>query len=437
MKTTAIVWFRNDLRVHDNEALTEAFQRAQYVVPVYVFDDRVIMGKTSHGFDKTGNFRTKFIIEAVADLRKSLKALGADLVILRGKPEEEVFKLAKDLKSSWVYCNRERTHEELTVQDRLEHSLWSVGQELRYARGKMLYHTADLPFPVSQVPDTFTAYRKEIENIVPVRKPFDRPPYLYFPSDLSIELGEVPTLSDFGKIEVKSNALENQKLIGGETAALEQLNTYFWKLKLAHTYKDTRDQLLGWDFSTKFSAWLAHGCLSPKMIYATLKDYEDKVQKNESTYWIYFELLWRDYFRLMGKKYGNRIFKPSGIRDVSVNRNIDWNAFNLWARGETGQEFIDANMIQLNTTGFMSNRGRQNVASYLVKHLNVDWLMGAEYFESLLIDYDPCSNYGNWNYLASIGNDPREDRVFNPVTQAKKYDPNGSFVKQWLALSSV
>lgn len=89
-------------------------------------------------------------------------------------------------------------------------------------------------------------------------------------------------------------------------------------------------------------------------------------------------------------------------------------------------------MRQLNQTGFMSNRGRQNVASFLVKDLKISWLMGAEYFESLLIDYDPCSNYGNWNYIAGVGNDPREDRYFNILTQSKRYDPQGDFIKYWL-----
>jgi deoxyribodipyrimidine photo-lyase len=100
--------------------------------------------------------------------------------------------------------------------------------------------------------------------------------------------------------------------------------------------------------------------------------------------------------------------------------------------GKTGQPFIDANMRELAATGFMSNRGRQNVASYLVHDLNVDWRWGAEYFESVLIDYDVCSNYGNWNYVAGIGNDPREDRYFNPKRQAALYDPKAEFIKRWI-----
>jgi len=160
--------------------------------------------------------------------------------------------------------------------------------------------------------------------------------------------------------------------------------------------------------------------------------YESTVKKNESTYWVYFELLWRDFFRLMGKKYENKIFHFDGIRQKDPGGSLDMDLFQLWATGNTGVPFIDANMRQLNATGFMSNRGRQNVASFLVKDLKLNWIMGAEYFESMLIDYDPCSNYGNWNYVAGIGSDPREDRYFNILTQAKKYDANGDFVKYWI-----
>jgi deoxyribodipyrimidine photo-lyase len=115
------------------------------------------------------------------------------------------------------------------------------------------------------------------------------------------------------------------------------------------------------------------------------------------------------------------------LRDLKDNHKM----FDLWAEGKTGVPFVDAHMRELNTTGFMSNRGRQNVASFLVKDLKVNWLLGAEYFESLLIDYDPASNYGNWNYVAGVGSDAREDRYFNQMTQARNYDPHGDFVRLW------
>ncbi|MEM6724076.1 MAG: FAD-binding domain-containing protein, partial [Bacteroidota bacterium] len=135
----------------------------------------------------------------------------------------------------------------------------------------------------------------------------------------------------------------------------------------------------------------------------------------------------------------NHIFKKGGTKEeVNYSLSDDRTTFNIWASGRTGIPLIDANMIELNRTGFMSNRGRQNVASFLVNDMKVNWQMGAEYFESLLIDYDPCSNYGNWNYIAGVGSDPRENRYFNIITQAKKYDPDGAYVKHWIpALQNV
>lgn len=432
MPKRVIVWFRNDLRLHDNEALTDALEVGNQIIPVYIFDERIFKGKTRFGFDKCAKYRSKFLLESVLNLRNNLRALGSDLYIRVGKPEEEIANLANEVKSNWVFCNRERTQEEVHVQDKLEHDLWSIGQEIRYSRGKMLYYTSDLPFPVTHTPDVFTQFRKEVEKLIPVRTPLARPVDLkktFFPS---IDYGEMPTMTDFGYAEFV-NDQGGYEWSGGEDEGLRQLQYYLWETDFIAKYKKTRDELLGRAFSSKFSPWLSSGCLSPKMIYAEVQRYEAERTKNKSTYWLIFELLWRDFFRLMGKKYGNEIFHLSGTKgEDSPSADRDDALFWKWANGMTGTPFIDANMRELNATGFMSNRGRQNTASYLVKDLGLDWRMGAEYFESLLLDYDPCSNYGNWNYLAGVGNDPREDRYFNVLSQAKRYDPQGAYVKYWI-----
>jgi deoxyribodipyrimidine photo-lyase len=213
---------------------------------------------------------------------------------------------------------------------------------------------------------------------------------------------------------------------------LRRLNHYLWGSNSIATYKETRNGLIGSDYSSKFSPWLAQGCLSPKLIYHEIRRYEREKTSNDSTYWLIFELLWRDYFRLIGKKYGNRIFFKTGPQNKPMRHLRDnMELFHSWAEGKTGVPFIDANMRELNATGFMSNRGRQNTASFLVKDLKINWQIGAEYFESQLIDYDPCSNWGNWNYVAGVGSDPREDRYFNILTQARNYDAKGDYVRLW------
>jgi len=272
MKRKAIVWFRMDLRLHDNEALQDAMRNAYEVIPVFVFEDRLFKGNTSFGFPKTGKYRTKFILESVADLRQSLRKLNSDLIIRVGNAEEVLFDLAKSTKTSWIFCNRERTQEEARVQDNLEQKLWSIGQEMRYNRGKMLYYTADLPFPIQHTPDVFTQFRKEVERIVPVREPIPRPTQTFNPLSIDLEPGEIPTLEDFGHqhFEPDPRAVLNFK--GGETEGLKRLKYYLWETDFIKEYKESRNGMLGGDYSSKFSPWLAQGCISPKMVYHELKN---------------------------------------------------------------------------------------------------------------------------------------------------------------------
>jgi deoxyribodipyrimidine photo-lyase len=427
-----ILWFRQDLRLHDNEALLEAIKNSDEVIPIYVFDERVFQSKTSFGFPKTGKFRAKFILESVADLRQSLRQVGSELYVRVGKPEDILFKLAKEARTTYLYCNRERTAEEVSVQDNLEKKLWSIGQEVRYTRGKMLYYTADLPFPVTHTPDIFTQFRKETERITQIRQPLSAPTSIP-PPTLRLEAGDIPTLQSFGYQPFEADERSMSSFKGGETEGLKRLHHYFWATNAVKSYEETRNGLIGANYSSKFSPWLSQGCLSPKTIYWELKKYEAERGENKSTYWLFFELLWRDFFRLMGKKFENKIFQKGGTLGKPDKRwTDDERVAQLWTEGKTGVPFIDANMRELAATGFMSNRGRQNVASFLIKDLHVNWVMGAEWFESMLLDYDPCSNYGNWNYIAGVGNDPRENRYFNILNQALKYDSKGEYVKLWL-----
>ncbi|CAN0323584.1 unnamed protein product, partial [Ectocarpus fasciculatus] len=147
-----------------------------------------------------------------------------------------------------------------------------------------------------------------------------------------------------------------------------------------------------------------------------------------------FELLWRDFFRYSAVKNGNSIFHLGGPRrDAGRQRWLDdAGSLEAWKEGETGYPFIDANMRELKASGFMSNRGRQVVASFFTRDLQMDWRLGAEHFEEYLLDHDPASNWGNWNYVAGVGSDPREDRYFNIEKQAKTYDAEGAYMRHWL-----
>lgn len=425
-----IVWFKNDLRLHDHATLSNACKESFEVIPVYCFDPRQFE-RVDLGIQKTGAFRAKFLIEAVDNLRSNLIALGGNLIIRMGMPESVIPELAEKFQAEAIYFSEEVTQEEKKVEKNLESTVWKKGIQTNTFWQSTLYHIEDLPFPVNQTPEVFTKFRKECEKFSQVRKSIEKPEKINFP-EISIELGEIPELSTFGLSEPSVAKKGVLPFIGGEDAAIQRLQSYFWENDCLKTYKETRNGLLGPDYSSKFSAWLALGCVSPRYIYEEVQQYEKERKKNDSTYWMVFELIWRDYFRFISKKHGNKIFLPEGIKNHVDNWRKDAKLFWDWAEGKTGIPFVDANMRELNATGFMSNRGRQNVASFLVNDLGIDWRWGAMYFESQLIDYDVCSNWGNWMYIAGVGNDPRENRYFNILKQANNYDKNGDFIRNWI-----
>ncbi len=430
-----LIWYRNDLRVHDHEPLHLALKASAEIIPIYCFDSRQF-GKTAFGFPKTGAFRAQFVLESIADLRNSLQNLGSDLVVRYGLPEKIIPEIIKALEIDAIYYYREVTSEELAVETALETALKPLGIPWKSFWGATLYDINDLPFAINRLPEVFTQFRKQVEKHGTIYATFPTPNAL--PTLPEIEVGKLPTLQDFGLEPPDFDQRAVLKFEGGETAALERLQDYIWKTNCLKDYKKTRNGMLGANYSSKFSPWLALGCLSPRKIYDQVEEYEEQRIKNDSTYWLVFELLWRDYFRFICVKHGNKIFRQSGLQGIEIPWKQDWKKFERWQNGTTGFPLVDANMRELAATGFMSNRGRQNVASFLTKNLGINWQMGAEWFESLLIDYDVCSNWGNWNYTAGVGNDARGFRYFNIPKQAKDYDPQGEYVKHWLPeLASV
>ncbi|HKK74997.1 MAG TPA: DASH family cryptochrome [Saprospiraceae bacterium] len=432
LKRRAIVWFRQDLRLSDNEALSDALAQAFEVIPVYVFDTRVFRGSTEYGFAKTGPYRASFILESVKNLQRSLRKLGSDLIIRIGRPEEEIFSIAQQVKSNWVFCNRERTPEEVFVQDQLERKLWSIGQELRFSRGKMLYHTGDLPFPIQHTPDTFSQFKKEVERYVSVREPLPAPQRSFNIISTDVDPGIMPDLKDFGHESVQIDRRADYRFKGGEKEALKRLKEYFENEKAVLNYKDTKDELSGTDFTSKLSPYLAQGCISPKQFYAALKEFEARHGESKSSEDLFHQLMYRDFLRFMVKKYGNIVFDKGGITERPLdNLSDDARRFEKWANGKTGVPMIDAGMNEFRQTGYISNRIRQNLASYLVHELEVNWQWGASFFESLLIDYDVCSNWMNWNAIAGLTQDPKDETILNPSAQATRYDPRSEYIEKW------
>ena len=429
MIKTAIVWFKTDLRIEDNETLVKAIAISENVIPVYCFDESHFE-TTSYGFKKTGSFRAQFLLESLQDLDARLRTLGSGLLILKGKPEIEIPKIVNQFKAQKVFAKREVAFEEKQTEKKVQDELFKVRCELEKISTSTLYHAEDLPFSIKDIPDVFSNFRKKTEKDSEIRAPFESPTKINSPKISALQL---PTLEDLGlaKTTIDSRAVIQFK--GGETEAIQRLHHYFYDTQCLSSYKETRNGMVGADYSSKFSAWLAMGCISARFIYEEVKKYEKQFSSNDSTYWLVFELLWRDFFRFMFKKHQTKFFMYEGLKSEKVNsKSLNEKLLSQWMNGATPSDFINANMLELQQTGFMSNRGRQNVASYFCNELNMDWRFGAAYFEEQLIDYDVCSNWGNWAYLAGVGNDPRGHRYFNIDKQAADYDKNNSFRKLWL-----
>jgi len=418
----AILWFRNDLRLADNMALTAALAEHDEVMPVLVIDPAQ-HGPSPFGFDRSGSYRRRFIHEGILDLAAALRSKGSALSVRVGDPATALLQVATLWKADVVHAQRLYGWEE-QEQERAV----AAEMDLRLHAPNTLLLPGDLPFTVDKLPHVFTAFRTKVEKASPVRDVLPEPDTIPSPAYWGERL-LAPEELPFAQYPPDPRSA--MTFTGGRAAGLQRLKHYLWDSRALSTYKETRNGLMGADHSSKFSPWLASGALSAREMHREVKRYETVHGANESTYWLVFELLWRDFFQFTAAKHGADLFKRGGIAHKPYQGNHDTRRFQAWCEGRTGQPFIDANMRELAATGWMSNRGRQNVASFLVNDLGLDWRMGAYWFERLLMDYDPCSNWGNWQYVAGVGNDPREGRRFDPVRQAGMYDPDGAYVARW------
>lgn len=408
-----IIWLRNDLRIIDHDIFHTL--QDQPIIPLYIFDPRE-EESDAWGHPRRGKHRQRFLIEALYALKNELQQRGSDLCIRHGKPADVFNQIHHQFSIDGIHVYGHDAYEERQAEEEVRR----LGIPFHLYEADTLYHPVDLPFPIEKMPFVFTDFRKKMEKQSKVR-PFHPTPKSFIKPEIKVEWGTIPKVDDS---ELDARSAFPYK--GGTRAALDRLEHYFWETDQLAQYKKTRNGLLGTDYSSKFSPWLAQGAISAGFIYHQVKKYESLRHKNQSTYWLIFELIWRDFFRFTAKAEGQRFFRmPRKIKAMRIP------SFEQWKAGATGEPFIDANMKELALTGFMSNRGRQNVASYLVHELNVPWYAGAAWFESQLIDYDVYSNWGNWTYVAGVGHDPRS-RVFNISRQQSMYDPDGAYVNNWL-----
>jgi len=414
-----LVWFKNDLRLHDNEALYHAINECDELIFCFCLEGK-LFEKLNLRFRKAYINRFKFLEQSVLNLQKNLEKIGGHLIIGEESALKTLAKLIEEFEITDLYAEEEYSSEELHLIAELQEVLPSINYHFYW--GKTLYHKNDIPFDIPNIPLTSKAYRIPAGKESEPRKTFKSPEKLKVCKNA--KSSKFPSFKSFGFTE-KEYDDSDPFLEGGETLALERLQYYTFKSELLTGYRWTRNRSEGLDYSSKFSPYLALGCISPREVYETVKEYEQMITKNQSTWWLVFELVWRDYFTFKGMKFGNEIFKTNGYKNKEIPFQNDLEKFKKWCNGTTGIPFIDAHMRQLNETGYMSNRGRVNCASYFVADLNIDWTWGAAYFESRLIDYDVTSNWMNWHMQTF------EIYYTNPVHQSNKYKAQ-NYIRKWI-----
>jgi deoxyribodipyrimidine photo-lyase len=419
-----IIWFRNNLRLADNECIIRALDECDEVLCVYIMETET--WNASAELSRISSIRAKFILESLDDLKSSIESVGGGIEFIQGQAVDEIPRLMESFGADICYAQKEDAWEETEVE-----RLLSIQVNLVLTAGKGIWEDEDLPFVLDDLPAVFSSFRRKVEKNMHIRSLLSSPESMSCSWKSKTEL---PTLASLGFEECSTDERAVLDFKGGAKEAKKWMHQWIWERDCLKEYKETRNGLVGADYSSKLSPWLSTGCISAVEVYWEIKKYEDERVANDSTYWLFFELLWREFFRFVARRYGAQIFKRNGIKDSNEKMTLgDPKTFHRWKEGRTSNAFVNANMIELASTGWMSNRGRQNVASYLVHDLGQDWLAGARHFEEHLIDYDPCSNYGNWMYLGGVGNDPRPNRAFNLEKQAEYYDPDETFRKLWLS----
>ncbi|MBJ7331494.1 MAG: deoxyribodipyrimidine photo-lyase, partial [Solirubrobacteraceae bacterium] len=401
MPSTCLLWLRRDLRVHDHPALQHAHAEFDVVVPVYVFDDALLT---------VSEPRTAFLLGCLRALDEELGERGAGLVVRRGDPERALAELAREIEATAVLWTTDVAPYARARDRRVTEALRDAGVEPvpcpgTYVRDVSKVRRADgEPFVV------FTPYWRAWQQL-PARAVHGAPRALA-PLPRGLDRGDLP--------EARPTAIAP-----GERAAREALRR--WLSGPIDRYADAHDTLAGG--TSVLSPYLRWGCVSAR-------ECEQRAVRRGTAgaeAWVR-QLAWRDFFASVLLAHPETLHREFQARYRDLDWHDDPEAYTAWRRGETGFPVIDAAMRQLAETGWMHNRARMLVGSFLTKDLHLDWRLGERHFALLLVDGEPAQNVGNWQWIASTGVDPAPyfRRIFNPALQQRRFDPDGTYVRRWV-----
>jgi len=410
----ALLWFTRDLRVHDHPALRAALDGHERVVGVFCFDDRLIGGRHPSGA------RTQFLLDCLTDLDAALRDRGSGLVTRHGPPERELPALAAQTDATEVHFTGDVGPFARRRTEAVESALRSRDVEPVSHRGVATVDDLSAVRTQSDRPYTvFTPFHRNWLD-TPRRDVIGAPRAMpALPS--AVNKGRLPSLDSLGLAQEVAEPPE-----GGESAARERLSRFLSDDVSA--YADDHDAL-GRDRTSRLSPYLHFGCISPREI-------EDRLPQGQGPEALRRQLCWRDFYMHV------LLHFPRNARSEFQERyrgKISWSyaekRFEAWCEGRTGFPLVDAGMRQLRHEGWMHNRARLVVGSFLTKDLGIDWRWGERWFMRLLVDGDEANNNGNWQWIASVGTDPQPAfrRIYNPARHMERYDPDGTYVRRWVS----
>jgi len=421
-----IVWFRRDLRLHDQPALTAACEAWSEVIPLFVFDEPLLQ---SHVF---GSACVNFMLGCLDDLASSLADRGLTLQWRRGDPVEEVVRAAREWKADAVYWNRDYEPRAIERDRTVTQRLAKAGVIVRTFKDQVVFESDEVRGATGEPLQRYSAYRArwwtQWHATTPVVQPIPTALAKKIPASLALSR-TLPTATELGYDPVTS------WIEPGERYVMKRLR-WFTEGPL-HSYGQGRN-LPAADGSAKLSPHFRFGTLSPRMaVHTALKALANggRVSRPDVLTWV-DELIWREFFQQVLASFPHVAEGP--FRQVVVPPSRDQGSehdslFQAWCHGQTGYPIVDAGMRQLNQTGWMHNRVRMVVASFLIKDLRIDWQSGERYFMQHLIDADLAANNGNWQWCASTGTDAmRGYRIFNPALQSKRFDPDGAYIRRYV-----
>ena len=401
MDKISIFWFRRDLRLHDNVALFNALKSGEKVLPIFIFDTSIL--------DKLpkNDARVSFIIKELRSMNEHLKSFDASIDILHGKPIEVFESLIKKYQIASVFTNQDYEPYAIRRDQEILELLKSENINFNSFKDQVIFEKNEITKKDGNPYVVYTPYSKKwIEA-------YEQINHIHYSSeDL---LSQLYTQS-------KAKELTLEELGFEETNT--PIKNYIFNSRIINEYEETRN-FPALDNTSKLGPHLRFGTVSVRQMVSRAEEQENKTFLKE--------LIWREFFMQILWHFPHThkdSFKPKYDRIIWRNNEDD---FKKWCNGTTGYPMVDAGMRQLNNTGFMHNRVRMLVGSFLCKHLLIDWRWGEAYFAEKLHDYEMSSNVGNWQWVAGTGVDASPYfRIFNPTSQIKKFDKDFSYIKRWV-----